>query len=287
MKIGVGLPATIPWAKSADVLEWARRADEGTFSSLGLIDRLVYGGLDPLITLAAAAGATRRIRLITTILLAPLHPAALLAKQAASLDALSGGRLTLGMGVGSREDDFHAAGATFKNRGRRMDEMLKTMKRIWSGEPLSAEVGKIGPAPARKGGPEVLIGGYSPAAIQRAAALADGFITGGVADLAGAAQFFRGAEQAWQAVGRAGKPRLVSSIYVAIGEDANGRGGDYLRDYYGAFSARILPGLSTTQQAVLEKIRGFADAGADELILWPAVAELDQLDRITEAVSKA
>ncbi len=287
MKIGVGLPASIPWVKSADVLEWARRADQGPFSSLGIIDRLVYGGFDPLIALSAAAGATRRIRLMTTILLAPLHSAALLAKQAASLDALSGGRLTLGLGVGSREDDFRAAGMPFKNRGRRMDAMLEQMKRIWNGEPARAEAGPIGPAPARKGGPEVLIGGYTPAAIQRAARLADGFLTGGVADPAGAGQFFQGAAEAWKAAGRKGQPRFVSAIYVAIGEDPAGKGGDYLRDYYRDFAARILSGLTTSPQAVLDKIHAFADAGADELILWTTVADLDQLDRISEVAAKA
>ena len=287
MKIGVGLPACIPWVKSADVLEWARRADQGPFSSLGIIDRLVYSNYDPLITLAAAAGVTRRIRLMTTVLLAPLHSAALLAKQAASLDVISGGRLTLGLGVGAREDDFRAAGVPFKSRGRRIDAMLEQMKRIWNGQPSGPESGPVGPAPAREGGPEVLVGGYSPAAIQRAARLADGFITGGVADPAGAGQFFKAAAEGWKAAGRAGQPRLVSAIYVAIGEDPVGKGGEYLRDYYREMGGRVLAGLSTTPQVLLDKIHAFAGAGADELILWPAVADLDQLARITEVVAKA
>src|SRR5262249_42941217 len=104
MQIGIGLPANIPGIQGPQLIEWAKRADAGSFSSLGLIDRLVYDNYDPLIAFAAAAGATQRIRFTTSILLAPLHNAVLLAKQAASLDAISGGRLTLGLGVGSRED---------------------------------------------------------------------------------------------------------------------------------------------------------------------------------------
>src|SRR6266700_8449970 len=143
MKIGIGLPANIPGVQGKQLIEWAKKADVGPFSSMGLIDRLVYNNYDPLIAFAAAAGVTHRIRLMTTILLAPLHSAAVLAKQTASLNAISGGRLTLGLGVGIREDDFQAAFAPFRRRGKVFDEQLATMQRIWSGEPLSAEVGAI------------------------------------------------------------------------------------------------------------------------------------------------
>ncbi|HKS68834.1 MAG TPA: LLM class flavin-dependent oxidoreductase, partial [Ktedonobacterales bacterium] len=106
MRVGIGLPASIPGVQGRLLLDWAQRADAGPFASLGIIGRLVYPNYDPLIALAGAAGVTVRIRLMTTVLLAPLRNTAILAKQAASLDALSGGRLTLGLGVGAREDDF-------------------------------------------------------------------------------------------------------------------------------------------------------------------------------------
>lgn len=161
MDIGIGLPATIPGTKGSLVLDWAKRADSASFSSLGVLDRMVYPNYEPLIALAAAAAVTSRVRLMTTVLLAPLRGAGVLAKQAASIDALSEGRLTLGLGVGGREDDFRVAPASFRDRARRFEEQLDIMKRIWSGQPVSEEMGPVGPPPAREGGPELLIGGYS------------------------------------------------------------------------------------------------------------------------------
>src|SRR6266699_6339441 len=167
MQIGIGLPGTIPGVQGELILDWARRAESGPFSSLATLDRLVYPNYEALISLAAVAGVTQRVRVMTSVLIAPLRSPAMLAKQAASLDALSGGRLTLGLGVGGREDDFIAAGVPFHRRGKIFEEQLTTMKRIWLGQPFSDDVGPIGPAPAQPGGPELLIGGYSPVAIQR------------------------------------------------------------------------------------------------------------------------
>src|SRR4051795_7637666 len=132
MDVGIGLPATISGVEGPQLLEWARRAEARGFSSLGTIDRIVYGNYEPLIALAAAAAVTERIRLATTILIAPYRiNAALLAKQAASVDRLSDGRLVLGVAVGGREDDFEASGAEFHARGRRMDEMLEQCAAVW------------------------------------------------------------------------------------------------------------------------------------------------------------
>src|SRR3954471_23147616 len=125
MDIGIGLPSTIPGAGGDQTIEWARAAEENGFSSLGVIDRLVYGNTEPLVTLGAAAAVTSRIRLMTSILLVPWRGnAALVAKQAATVNHLSGGRLILGMAVGGYEDDYTASGVSFRERGRRFDDML-------------------------------------------------------------------------------------------------------------------------------------------------------------------
>src|ERR671915_1186147 len=176
MDIGIGLPATIPWTNGPLILDWAKRADSRPFSSLGILDRLVYPNYEPLITLAAAAAVTERVRLMTTVLIAPLRRAGVLAKQAATIDALSGGRLSLGLGVGAREDDFQFAPASFHDRGRRFEEQLELMKRVWSAQAVSDEIGAVGPRPAQGGGPELLIGGYTPFSIRRVGRWGDGFI---------------------------------------------------------------------------------------------------------------
>ena len=210
----------------------------------------------------------------------------MLAKQAATINALSGGRLTLGLGVGSREDDFQFAQAAFHGRGRRFEEQLELMKRVWSGQPVSGEVGPVGPPPARAGGPELLIGGYTPISIRRVGRWGDGFITGGVRDTEQVRQLFDLAEESWRAEGREGRPRLVASLYYALGPNAV-RGGDYIRhysSYFGPGAADMARSIPSSPEAVDELIRGFEDVGADEVVCWPTVAELDQIDRLAELV---
>src|ERR1700730_10199974 len=130
MDVGIGLPNAVPDTEGRTLVDWARRADEAGFSTLGTMGRLVYPNYEELITLAAAAAVTSRIRLTTSILLAPLHTnTVLFAKQAASLDRISGGRLVLGLGLGGREDDFAASGVSTQGRGRRLEEQITMMKR--------------------------------------------------------------------------------------------------------------------------------------------------------------
>ena len=145
----------------------------------------------------------------------------------------------------------------------------------------------MGPSPARAGGPELLLGGYVPAAIQRVGRWADGFITGGVADPTQARQLYEIAETSWQAEGRSGRPRFVGTLYYALGPDAQEHVRSYILDYYGYFGAAA-EGMAKTfpasPEAVKEKIQAFQAVGAGELIFWPSAADLAQLDRLAELV---
>ena len=287
MKIGIGLPGTIPGTPGSRIVEWARKADAGPFSSLGTIDRVVYPNYEPLIMLAAAAAVTQRIRLMTSILVAPVRNAGLLAKQAASIDAISGGRLTLGVGVGMRLDDFEAAPTEFKNRGKRFEAQLDLMKRVWDGQEVGNGVGKVGPPPVQKGGPELLIGGYSPAALGRVGKWANGFLAAG-GDPKGTQALYSLAQQSWKEHGRPGEPRLVGLVYYALGEDAKTRAVGYIKDYYafmGDMADGMAQGIISTPQAAKDTIKAFEGIGMDELVFSPGVPDLDQIDRLADATA--
>ncbi len=279
MEVGIGLPNTLKGATGDLMLDWARRADAGPFASLGVFDRLSYDSYDPLITLAAAAGATARIRLVTMIITGPLRNDALLAKEVASLDALSGGRLTLGIALGARKEDYDVAGIEYTTRGRRLSEQLAALRAAWEDE-------MFGPHPAQPGGPEIVVGGLNDSAYARAARYADGYVHGGGPPRAFAAAATK-ARAAWVDAGRPGQPRLWAQGYYALGEEAAEAGRAYMLDYYaftGPFAERIAAGLLTTPQAIVQFVRGYAEAGCDHLVLFPTVARIEQLERLTEVV---
>lgn len=223
---------------------------------------------------------------MSTVLLAPLRSGAVLAKQAATLDALSGGCLTLGLGIGPRSDDFAAIGSSSQGRGKRFEAQLATMQRIWSGQRLSEEVGPIGPPPASPGGPEVLLGSSAPVAIKRLGSFGDGYISGS-APPATARQNYELAEQAWKEGGRAGKPRFVAATYWGLGPQAAERSAAYLRHYYafiGPAADQLTSSVLSTPEAVKGAIQAFAEVGVDELICLPCFPDLDQVDRLADLI---
>jgi len=279
MRIGVGLPTSTPPTgarhRGPELLTWATRAEAGPFASLGVTDRLVYDCTDPMVALAAAAAVTTRLRLVTMVVIGPIRPAAVLAAQAASLDALSGGRLTLGVSLGARPDDYDAAGAQWRGRGRQLSDGLAAMRDIWEGT-------SVGPRPASPGGPDLLVGGGSGAAFLRAARHADGYVHGGGPPRAFASAAER-ARAAWVDSGRPGEPQLWGQSYFSLADpDA---GAVYLRHYYaftGPFAERVAAGLLDSPKAVREQVAGYAEAGCDELVLLPATSDPAELDRLAD-----
>jgi alkanesulfonate monooxygenase SsuD/methylene tetrahydromethanopterin reductase-like flavin-dependent oxidoreductase (luciferase family) len=206
MRIALGLPSRVASASRELMLEWVTRADRGPFSSVVVTDRVVSQALEPLSVLAMAAGATQRIRLMTSVVIGPARETTLFARQAATIDVLSGGRLTLGIGIGIRDNDYLATGFDFHRRGRRVEEQLPILRRLWTGEPLSNEIGPIGPQ-SRARGPELLIGGYVPAIVRRIAQWGDGYMAPGGGEPESMLKMWQQIEQAWREAGREGKPR--------------------------------------------------------------------------------
>jgi len=284
MDVGIGLPTTIRGVEREPLLDWARRAEARGFSSVGTIDRLVYANYEPLIALAAVAAVTERVRLTTAILLAPLrHSGAVLAKQAATLDHFSGGRLVLGVAVGGRQDDAEAAGTDFHRRGREFEAMLGEMRRAWDGESFGF-AGEIGP----RARPSLIIGGGADAAFERVARHGDGWIFGG-----GPPDAFRAglekAQAAWKAAGRDGKPRSISLGYFALGDGAREAADAYLHDYY-AFLGEEIAGMiassaATEAETIRAVVQGFTEAGCDELILFPGNPDPGQVDLLADALN--
>jgi alkanesulfonate monooxygenase SsuD/methylene tetrahydromethanopterin reductase-like flavin-dependent oxidoreductase (luciferase family) len=277
MHLGVGLPTTTPGADGALVVEWARRADAGPFSCLGVLDRVRYDSIDPFAALAAAAAVTSRIRLATMIAIGPLRPTGLLVKDAASVQALSGGRLTLGLAIGARHDDYTTAGVPHRGRGARLSDQLAEL-RDWPDLPTV-------PTAARPHPPELLVGGSSGPAFARMARYGDGYAHGGGPPRAFASAAAK-ARAAWSDLGRPGRPRLWGQAYFALGDEPAGE--DYLRDYYaftGPFAAKVAAGNLTSPRALRDFVRAYEEAGCDELVLLPTVSDPDQLDRLADVLA--
>lgn len=287
MRIGIGIPSIFQ-APGTLMLEWARRAEAGPFSTLGITDRLVDSNYDPMVALAAAAGATHRIRLMSTVILAPLHNAGVLAKQALSLDALSGGRFTLGLGLGGRELDYATAPAPFEARGKRFEEQLAHIRRIFAGELRGHENAPMGPPPARASGPGLICGAISPVAARRIGRYADGFIAAAlVGDPGKARAMYEIVLEVWQAEGRPGWPCFVGNLYFGLGPNGPERVHQALSSYYTFLGPKALevskhsPG---TVEALRDAMGAFESIGMDELILHPCIGELEQIDRLADVV---
>jgi alkanesulfonate monooxygenase SsuD/methylene tetrahydromethanopterin reductase-like flavin-dependent oxidoreductase (luciferase family) len=283
VQIGVGLPSYLGTAVDTTlVLDWARRADEAGFAAIAAHDRPDHDAWDPLVTLAAIAPITSRARLITTVLLLPPRDAGLVAKQAATVDVLSGGRLELGVGLGNREQDYTALGGRFGGRGRRFERQLEQINAAWQSAIEAGDAsGVLGPPPVQRPRPPIRVGGYQPDAIARALTLADGYIFGNAGLTAMQAKTPE-IRRAYRDAGRADLP-IGGLAYVAITNDRVRlrRGEQMLTHYYGKlykpFEEMALIGDAA---ALRDRLAAFGEAGVDILYLFPVLPELDQLEEL-------
>jgi len=286
------IPSMIDRTDRDTFLAWCRRVDEGPFSTLAVGERITYHNLEMMTSLAAAASVTERVRLMSTVVILPMHPANLIAKQMATIDVISGGRLDVGVGVGGRDADFRAVEGRFDHRHQRMDDQVAQMRRVWAGEPAAPDLGPIGPRPVQAGGPPVYAGVLGPKAIARAAQWAVG-VTGFVTDpdQAQAELTFINVRDAWDAAGRSEPPVLTTSFWYGLGADGDERARAYARRYLGIFGDDFAVAMAdsmtmTTEAALLAGLGGLADAGCDEIILVPTTDDLDELDRTIEVINR-
>jgi alkanesulfonate monooxygenase SsuD/methylene tetrahydromethanopterin reductase-like flavin-dependent oxidoreductase (luciferase family) len=292
MKIGMNLPVMVPGLDRGRVIDWCTRIDAGPFSTLAAGERITFPNPEMMVTMSAAAVATRRVRLALTVVVLPMHSEVLIAKQVATLDVLSGGRIDVGVGVGARVEDYRAVGATFDaKRFRRMERQVAAMRRVWAGENIvEGATRPVEPRPLQAGGPEILAGSLFPWAIRRAARWADGlcgFSFGPSEDEV--RMSFDTAREAWEQAGRPAPPRLVMCCWFALGADPQRQLGEYLDRYLnflGAGVARqVAPTVKTTSPAALkEVVRMLTDLGADELLLVPTTLDADEVDRVAQIV---
>jgi alkanesulfonate monooxygenase SsuD/methylene tetrahydromethanopterin reductase-like flavin-dependent oxidoreductase (luciferase family) len=286
MKLGIAVPNTL--GSEADrrlMLDWARLADEAGFSTLGTIDKPNYDSWDGLVTLAAVAAVTEGVRLATTIYQLPNRNEVLVAKQAAVIDKLSEGRLVLGVAQGGREDDYEVFGADFHGRAQRLERQVPRIREVWAGARASDhDHGVLGPAPVQEPGPPIWIGGISEPAMARAVRLGDGFVFG----TAGPAMMAELTPKLREQAAAEDKPdfTVAGLAYVGVGDDpakALEEATHHVLRYYGQLWAPpeqlIHHG---PPEAIAEAVEDYADAGLDELILFPEIPRLDQVEQLAE-----
>lgn len=288
------MPVIEPDLDARLLRDWAHAIDEGPFSSLCWGERIAFDNPETVTLLGALAAWTKRVRLVITVIVPQLHDPVMLAKALATGDMLSDGRLTVGLGVGGRLEDYRAVGADPATQTMRdMAERANAMKRIWAGEKLTASRCPVGPLPVQKGGPELLVGTMGPKTVRSAASWADG-LAGTTLDLDvdKMSALFDIARSAWTQAGRR-RPRLTTSFWFALGRSAPAceQVRTHLRRYLNWLPAELVDemapctGFAGGPQDLVAVLRRFAAIGADEVHLIPTSTDVDQVREAAEVVS--
>jgi len=291
MDIAMTMPTMIAHGRH-ETLDWCEAIDQGPWSSLAVPERVTYPSHSWIVELSAAAAITQRVRLWTTIIVLPAHDAVDVAKQLASVDQLSAGRLTVGIGVGGREHDYRAIDGNFDRRWSRMDEQVETMRRVWSGEPPFDGADPVGPPPIQAGGPPFVAGAMGPKALARAAKWAigvdDGSTVFGIDPAATEAAFTR-IREAWSAEGRSDAPHISASLWYALGDGAQERLYDYGYSYMKIFGEEVgtmMAGMlsTSTAESLRQSVSTLESLGCDELFLVPTTTDVTELNRTRDAL---
>ncbi|MCV7195956.1 LLM class flavin-dependent oxidoreductase [Mycobacterium angelicum] len=289
------LPVMEPDVDAAMLHDWARAIDTGPFSSLCWGERIAFDNPDSLTLLGALASWTERVRLVTTVIVPQLHDPVMLAKALATGDLLSRGRLTVGIGVGGRHEDYHAVGADPKTQTMRaMAQRVAVMKRVWAGEKTTDSVRPVGPMPVQAGGPQLLVGTIGPKTVRSAAAWADG-MAGTTLDLDVAKQneLYDVARTAWAEAGKP-KPHLATSFWFAIGspDEARAQVHAHLRRYMNWIPAEYvdamapMTGWAGSTAELKAVLRRFEEIGTDEVHLIPTSSDIGQLHGAAEVAAE-
>lgn len=293
--IGLAWVNPAPLTKPENVVNFAKKCEAMGCQSMWTIDRIAYDNLEPLTVLAAAAGVTQRIRLGTSVLLGNLRHASHVAKIVSTLDFISNGRVTLGLGFGSRESDYKALEIPFEHRGSRAVEQVQLMKRLWSedsvtfkGKFYNVENLSVGPKPIQKPHPPIWTGGSAEVALKRAGTWADGFICGSSAIPEFPSTWEKIAGYARAAGRDPNRIRKAGLTFMAIHDDqskAVRAVEDYVMRYYGRLRADVAnTSLVGSPAAVTERIGAFLSKGLDTLIIGVADPDPRQLDLFGEKV---
>jgi alkanesulfonate monooxygenase SsuD/methylene tetrahydromethanopterin reductase-like flavin-dependent oxidoreductase (luciferase family) len=291
MEIGVALPQMARDYGPGTTAEWSRAIDEGPFSSVSAGERVTFSNPEMVASLAAAAAVTNRVRIMANVWVLPAHPIAMVAQQVGTLDQLAPGRISLGVGVGGRDDDYRALGAPLKARHARLDDQVAELRRLLAGESPFTGADPVGPA-LSGATPEILAAAMGPKSMARAARWADGIsgftVTGRRHDMESTNRM---ADEAWAAAQRSG-PRKVTGCFVALGvEDPAATLRDYVRRYLAFAGDEIASAMAdqvtaSSPDAVARLLDDAEDAGCDELILVPATADRRCLDEIETLVGR-
>lgn len=292
MKIGICLPYMKDGLTREDYLQWFRRVDEGPFHSVSCGERVHGPTYDMRVLLSAAAIATQRVEITPTLYVLPMHSAVEVAKEVATMDILSGGRMRqICVGYGGRPQDYQAVGRQMRGRYQVMDHQVADLRKVWAGEEMIEGAGPIGPTPTHPGGPRILAGVLGPKSIARCAQWADGlYAWSGNGETAELRNAFSTAEKAWSAAGRESAPYRLGGFWFSLAEDAQARLYDYVYSYLDIAGPEIATAMAESvhrhnADAVREGLDNAEAAGCEELFLVPATADLAEIDRLSELLA--